>query len=737
MKPMFRLVQWICIALLVVTPTFDSLAQDPSWSTISASGNPTERHENGLIGYNGKLYLIGGRSVKQVQIFDPDTNAWSDGAFPPFQMHHFQAVVFNDLIYVIGAYTGACCDSESGITHVWTYNPQTDQWNQSHEIPSDRRRGSTGAVVHNNKIYIIGGLEGGHGSGSTSYDWFDEYDPVTGQWKVMPNAPRKRDHYHAVLFNNKIYLTGGRDTSHPSIINETISEVDVYDFNSGNWSTLSASIPTPRGGTSSILYRGEILVIGGESNSQMLAHNSTEAFNPGSQTWSTLSSLNVGRHGTQATLLNDAVYIAAGAAERGGTPELNSIERYHDDSSTGLSSFTQSLKSNWNLLSLPLTTTDEFYTSIYNSVSLDGLTPFTWNGSDYVSTTQLTPGNAFWLKLSGSAGSPTQTVLGTPIDQLQYSLTQGWNLIATPSCNNIAIFSSSTFPTGAIAEGLSYHYDIGGYKPAFSFSFPRGLLNQGKGYWVYSITNASLSLTCGSGKQAQHEAGTLEDVSSSFGSITLRDSQSGLQTFYFGNTLQRQEEAISYKLPPKGPKGDFDVRYTNDTRLTQQNDAVVRINDAAFPLSVSFNNAPAEKEGVLFIDEMNRAGAVIHTHQITENENIQLFDSSVGYLKVRFVESQKEDLPMQFSLHGNYPNPFNPTTRITFDIPERGDLTLKVVDMLGREVYSNTYLGLEASSNQSLSFDANDLPAGIYVYVLSLQTSNQLLTQSGRMTLLK
>nr|MBX2820541.1 T9SS type A sorting domain-containing protein [Rhodothermaceae bacterium] len=320
---------------------------------------------------------------------------------------------------------------------------------------------------------------------------------------------------------------------------------------------------------------------------------------------------------------------------------------------------------------------------------------------------------------------------------LQYSLTQGWNLIATPSCNNIAIFSSSTFPTGAIAEGLSYHYDIGGYKPAFSFSFPRGLLNQGKGYWVYSITNASLSLTCGSGKQAQHEEGTLEDVSNSFGSITLRDSQSGLQTFYFGNTLQRQEEAISYKLPPKGPKGDFDVRYTNDTRLTQQNDAVVRINDAAFPLSVSFNNAPAEKEGVLFIDEMNRAGAVIHTHQITENENIQLFDSSVGYLKVRFVESQKEDLPMQFSLHGNYPNPFNPTTRITFDIPERGDLTLKVVDMLGREVYSNTYLGLEASSNQSLSFDANDLPAGIYVYVLSLQTSNQLLTQSGRMTLLK
>ena len=106
-------------------------------------------------------------------------------------------------------------------------------WNESHEIPSDRRRGSAGAVVHNNKIYIIGGLQdGGHGSGSTSYDWFDEYDPVTGQWKVMPSAPRKSAIIIMLFYyNNKIYLTGGRDTSHPSIINETVSRKSTFiDF---------------------------------------------------------------------------------------------------------------------------------------------------------------------------------------------------------------------------------------------------------------------------------------------------------------------------------------------------------------------------------------------------------------------------------------------------------------------------------------------------------------------------
>ncbi|MCY4225574.1 MAG: DUF4397 domain-containing protein, partial [Bacteroidetes bacterium] len=44
------------------------------------------------------------------------------------------------------------------------------------------------------------------------------------------------------------------------------------------------------------------------------------------------------------------------------------------------------------------------------------------------------------------------------------------------------------------------------------------------------------------------------------------------------------------------------------------------------------------------------------------------------------------ELPTEFSLHGNYPNPFNPSTRIQFDLPESAQVSLHVVDMLGREV---------------------------------------------------
>ena len=737
---------WISIAffalfltyILPVTSAQEALAQEAFWSTIDAQGNPTERHENGFVAYNGKLYLLGGRNVKRVEIYDPETNSWSDGAFPPFQMHHFQAVIYNDLIYVIGAYTGTCCSNENGISHVWTYDPQNNFWQQRHEIPADRRRGSAGAVVYNGKIYIAGGIEGGHGSPATAFKWFDEYDPVTGQWKVLQDAPRERDHYHAVLHNGKMYLVGGRDTSDSSILAKTISEVDVYDFNSGSWSTLSANIPTPRGGTSSILYRGEILVIGGESGNQTLAYNTNEAFNPDNQSWRTLSPLNVGRHGTQATVLNDAVYIAAGAAQVGGSPELDSIERYQD-SSEEVFTRSQSLKTAWNLLSLPLDTQDDFYTSIYNNVDLSpGILPQTWNGFNYVSTTNLSVGTGFWLRIADNSSNLTQTISGDLVNDVQFSLTNGWNMISGPSCDNLPILSSSTSPANAIQEGLSYFYDIGGYKPAFSFSNPRGLINQGRGYWVFASTPATLTLSCNSNKHSGvEEYSRLDGSTDAFGSITIRNNASGYQTLFFGASLDSPDQLVSFQMPPRGPAGEFDVRYSNDMRLTERDDAYISINTNTYPLSISFDKAPDDKDGFLWIDELDEATSVIESHRISIGENVMVFDEEVAYLRIRFEEGTKLDIPETFTLHGNYPNPFNPSTRITFDIPEAGDLTLRVVDVQGRVVMTQSLTGVDASFNYSISVDASALPAGTYIYSVTLNTDNNVYSQTGSMVLLK
>ncbi len=71
-------------------------------------------------------------------------------------------------------------------------------------------------------------------------------------------------------------------------------------------------------------------------------------------------------------------------------------------------------------------------------------------------------------------------------------------------------------------------------------------------------------------------------------------------------------------------------------------------------------------------------------------------------------------LPLEYALHQNFPNPFNPTTQIVFDMPEAGAANLTVHDLLGRQVA--VLLNEQASAGRhSVTFDAQDLASGLYL----------------------
>jgi hypothetical protein len=74
-------------------------------------------------------------------------------------------------------------------------------------------------------------------------------------------------------------------------------------------------------------------------------------------------------------------------------------------------------------------------------------------------------------------------------------------------------------------------------------------------------------------------------------------------------------------------------------------------------------------------------------------------------------------LPASVRLHQNYPNPFNPITVIRFTLPQAGFVSLKVFDILGREVSSLLSEHLPAGSHRAF-FDASTLPSGVYFYKL-------------------
>ncbi|MEO8169154.1 MAG: T9SS type A sorting domain-containing protein, partial [bacterium] len=78
---------------------------------------------------------------------------------------------------------------------------------------------------------------------------------------------------------------------------------------------------------------------------------------------------------------------------------------------------------------------------------------------------------------------------------------------------------------------------------------------------------------------------------------------------------------------------------------------------------------------------------------------------------------QSDESPGAFRLDQNYPNPFNPSTTIKFQIPRAGDVSLKVFDVLGREVSVLANEKLEAGRYQR-TFDAAGLASGVYFYRL-------------------
>ena len=299
-----------------------------SWETIPSIGKPTARHEAAFVGFEGKMYLIGGRRVNPVDVFDPSNNRWSAKSATPLELHHFQAVTFADRIYLMGAMTGPY-PKEKPLEQIVAYEPKSDKFELLHKIPADRRRGGAGAVVYQDKIYLVGGITNGHIDGYQP--WLDAYDPKSGRWRKLPDAPHARDHFQAVVIGDRLYAAGGRTTSQATkeVFNLTVESIDIFDFKSGKWLPPKEcpKLPTPRAGNMAIAVDGKLVIGGGESSHQRNAHDEVEVYDPKTKKWTKWPALNRGRHGSGFVRLGNKLYTASGCGNRGGNPELDSIER--------------------------------------------------------------------------------------------------------------------------------------------------------------------------------------------------------------------------------------------------------------------------------------------------------------------------------------------------------------------------------------------------------------------------
>lgn len=107
--------------------------------------------------------------------------------------------------------------------------------------------------------------------------------------------------------------------------------------------------------------------------------------------------------------------------------------------------------------------------------------------------------------------------------------------------------------------------------------------------------------------------------------------------------------------------------------------------------------------------------------------------TNADFIGVQTSVEKDHKNPISYSLSQNYPNPFNPYTTITYNLSKATNVTLKVYDLLGREVKKLVENKKQNAGEYKIIFDAGNLPSGVYLY--TIQTDDY--TSTKKMVLMK
>jgi len=367
-------------------------------------------------------------------------------------------------------------------------------------------------------------------------------------------------------------------------------------------------------------------------------------------------------------------------------------------------------ENSWNLVSVPLTMDDYRKTSLFPT----GISQaFAYNGSYQVRDT-LKNGIGYWIKFPAQK---TVEFVGTVIAQETLNVGSGWNMIGCTS-NPVPVATITPIPPAAISSSYFGYSGNSGY-------YSEDTLKPALGYWV-KITNGG-NIVVGSGSlisqsatpTAAASASVIEKAKASnnldkFSSLTIRDAKGISRTLYF-TTSSTDIGLGKFELPPAPP--GFDVRYVSNNILEtsetgKSREIPLRISLAEYPVTASWKS---RDRASLIVD-----GKIT---QMTDEGSLLIADPDAA-VSIRLAAPKAVELPTEFALQQNYPNPFNPTTVIRYQLPLKAYVSLKIYDLLGRQV-ATLVDGLEDAGFRSVSWNANAVSSGMYFYRLNAGTFSQ------------
>jgi len=221
--------------------------------------------------------------------------------------------------------------------------------------------------------------------------------------------------------------------------------------------------------------------------------------------------------------------------------------------------------------------------------------------------------------------------------------------------------------------------------------------------------------------------------------FVVEDAQGRQQSLYVGDRKDSQVTTPrTFELPPAAP--DFDARFssqrmveTYDSPLQKPQQFRIDISSTQYPLTVSWELKKDTKERFLLTDV--EGGKLVGSVVLNEKGSIKISDERVKSLMLR-VEDRKQ-VPTEFAVRQSYPNPFNPSATIEFDLPKASRVTLKIFDVVGREVATLKDNEEFEAGTAHVTFDATNFSTGAYFYRIIARSEGKEFIDTKKMIFLR
>ncbi len=271
---------------------------------------------------NGRIYALGGEynngnTNMPIMEYDPLANTWTQRASLNTGVSNVGAGVIGSAIYIPGGYSG---DTASTKNLLQVYYPLQNRVETLTSDPLPAPRFGAGVAVYNSKLYVIGGSDDTLQAKNTVYE-YDPTRPAGSRWQTKAPMPTARVYLGAAALDGLIYAAGGIPGGFTDL-----STVEAYNPATNSWSTVQP-MNLPRGGVAVVGLDtgtpgcgGFLYAVGG---GYLDYTNTAERYNPLTDSWEPISSLNTARRTLAATYSPNSYSLLAIGGWNGSYVESN------------------------------------------------------------------------------------------------------------------------------------------------------------------------------------------------------------------------------------------------------------------------------------------------------------------------------------------------------------------------------------------------------------------------------